>query len=96
MEGKPKTYARLLTNSQQNNDGGKTQDIHQIAGQIKKNHGGKTQDNTRVRILIFFQNLTLGLFCFPPPRSEYFFSNIDNQNIFLGKKPYPLPPPIQV
>ena len=28
---------------------------------------------------------------FPPPKSEYFFSNIGNQNIFLEKKPYPLP-----
>ena len=27
---------------------------------------------------------------FPPPKSEYFFSNIENQNIFfLGKKHYP-------
>ena len=24
---------------------------------------------------------------FPPPKSEYFFSNIGNQNIFLEKKP---------
>ena len=24
--------------------------------------------------------------CFPPPKSEYFFSNIGNQNIFLEKK----------
>ena len=38
-------------------------------------------DNTRVRILNFFQNLTLDymtktlnqIFFFPPPKSEYFF-----------------------
>ena len=28
---------------------------------------------------------------FPPPKSEYFFSNIGNQNIFFRKKPYPPP-----
>ena len=44
MEGKPKTYARLLTNSQQNNDGGKTQDIRQTADQAKKNINEKDQD----------------------------------------------------
>ena len=27
---------------------------------------------------------------FPPPKSEYFFSNIGNQNIFLEKKHNPL------
>ena len=51
---------------------------------------------TQVRIFIFLlQNLTLGymtnyliqiIFFFPPPKSEYFFSNIGNQNIFLEKK----------
>ena len=32
---------------------------------------------------------------FPPPKSEYFFSNIGNQNIFFRKKNHtpPLPPP---
>jgi hypothetical protein len=30
-------------------------------------------------------------FFFPPPKSEYFFSNIENQNIFLEKKPYTPP-----
>ena len=50
---------------------------------------------------ICFQNLTLGymtktlnqIIFFPPPKSEYFFSNIGNQNIFLGKKHNP---PFQV
>ena len=47
------------------------------------------------QIAIFFpQNITLGymtktlnqiIFLFPPPKSEYFFSNIGNQNIFLEK-----------
>ena len=44
MKGKPKTYDRLLTNSQQNNAGGKTQDIRQIPGQVQNNYRGKTQD----------------------------------------------------
>jgi hypothetical protein len=30
---------------------------------------------------------------FPPPKSEYFFSNIENQNIFLEKKTMPPLPP---
>ena len=30
-------------------------------------------------------------FFFPPPKSEYFFSNIGNQNIFLEKKHSPPP-----
>ena len=54
-------------------------------------------DNTRVSILIFFQNSTLGymtntlnqIIFFPPPKSEYFFSNIGNQNIFLVKNHNP-------
>jgi len=29
---------------------------------------------------------TLNQIFFPPPKSEYFFSNIGNQNIFLEKK----------
>ena len=49
----------------------------------------------------FFQNLTLGYmtktepdyYFFPPPKSEYFFSNIGNQNIFFRKKTYPPLPP---
>ena len=62
-------------------------------------------DNTIIRIFIlfvaqsakFFQYLTLDymtktlnqIFFFPPPKSEYFFSNIGNQNIFLEKKHSP-------
>ena len=33
---------------------------------------------------------------FPPPKSEYFFSNIGNQNIFLEKNHSPSPPPLEV
>ena len=53
-------------------------------------------DNTRVRILIFFQNLTLGymtktlnqiFFFFAPPKLEYFFRK---------KKTYPPPPPFKL
>jgi hypothetical protein len=49
-------------------------------------------DNTRVRILIFFQNSTLGymtktlnqiIVFFLHQNQNYFFSNIGNQNIFL-------------
>ena len=62
-------------------------------------------DNTRVRIFIIFVAQTakffpvfnlrlydknwIKLFCFPPPKSEYFFSNIGNQNIFIEKKHSP-------
>ena len=50
-------------------------------------------DNTRVRIN-FFPEFNIRLydknsesnFLFPPPKSEYFFSNIGNRNIFLEKK----------
>ena len=42
-------------------------------------------DNTRVRILIFFQNLTLG-YMTKTLNQIIFFSNIGNQNIFLEKK----------
>ena len=61
-------------------------------------------DNTRVRILIFFQNFTLGymtktlnqiIFFFLHRNQNIFFSNIGNQNIFLEKKHTP-PPPLQV
>jgi hypothetical protein len=31
---------------------------------------------------------------YSPPKSEYFFSNIGNQNIFFRKKPPPPPPPL--
>ena len=49
-------------------------------------------DNTRVRIN-FFPEFNIRLydknsesnFLFPPPKSEYFFSNIGNRNIFLEK-----------
>jgi hypothetical protein len=57
-------------------------------------------DNTRVRILIFFQNSTLGymtktlnqiIFFFLHQNQNIFFSNNGNQNIFLEKpKPKPL------
>jgi hypothetical protein len=48
-------------------------------------------DNTRVRILIFFQNLTLDymtktlnqIIFFPPPKSEYFFSATLGIRIFF-------------
>jgi hypothetical protein len=54
-------------------------------------------DNTRVRIFIFFRNLTLGymtktlnqiIFC-PPPKSEYFFQqHWESEYFFLEKKTY--------
>ena len=52
----------------------------------------------RVKCEIFFQDLTLGymtktlnhIFFFPPRKSEYFFSNIGNQNISLEKPIVPL------
>jgi hypothetical protein len=60
----------------------------------------KISDNTRVRIFIFFQNLTLGymtktlnqiIFFFLHQNQNIFFSNIGNQNIFL-EKTHNLPP----
>jgi hypothetical protein len=59
-------------------------------------------DNTRVRIFILFvaiffpefnirlydKNYESDYFFFPPSKSEYFFSNIGNQNICLENKPY--------
>ena len=50
----------------------------------------------------FFQEFNIRLydknsesdFFFPPPKSEYFFSNIGNQNIFLEKKHSP--PPLEL
>ena len=48
--------------------------------------------------IFFYQKLTLGymsktqnhiIFFSPPPKSEYFFSNIGNQNIFFRKKTQP-------
>ena len=54
---------------------------------------------SRAKREFFFRNLTLRLYdknsesdFFPPPKSEYFFSNIGNQNIFLEKKNIPPPP----
>ena len=49
---------------------------------------------SRKALSFFFQNITLGymtktlnqVIFFPPPKSEYFFSNIGNQNIFFRKK----------
>ena len=61
---------------------------------LEKNHNPPFKLNGRsLRILFFFQNLTVGymtktlkiIFFIPPPKSEYFYSNIENQNIFLGK-----------
>jgi hypothetical protein len=55
-------------------------------------------DNTRIRIFIFFQNLTLGymtktlnqiIFFFLHQNQNIFFSNIGNQNIFLEKNHNP-------
>jgi hypothetical protein len=34
--------------------------------------------------MLYYKNSESGFF-FPPPKSEYFFSNIVNQNIFLEK-----------
>jgi hypothetical protein len=71
-------------------------------------------DNTRVRIFflsreagIFFPEFNIRLyvknsesdyFLFLPPKSEYFFSNIGNQNIFFRKKTKQktITPPLQV
>ena len=68
-------------------------------------------DNTSVRIfffvaqsanffiqystLLYDKNSESDYFFFPPPKSEYFSSNIGNQNIFLEKKHNP-PSPLQV
>ena len=43
-------------------------------------------DNTRVRIFIFFQNLTSNYFFFPPPNSEYFFQQHWESEYFFRKK----------
>ena len=51
----------------------------------------------RAKREIFFQSLTLGYMTktlnqisfFPPPKSEYFFRNIGNRNVFLEKKNIP-------
>ena len=45
-------------------------------------------------IRLYDKNSELDYFFFPPPKSEYFFSNIGNQNIFLEKNHNP--PPFQV
>jgi hypothetical protein len=55
---------------------------------------------TRVRIFfppefnirLYDKNSESDYFFFPPPKSEYFFSNSGNQNIFLEKNITPLPP----
>ena len=50
-------------------------------------------DNTRVRILIFFHNLTLGYMTKTPPKSEYFFQqHWESEYFFLEKKTYNPPP----
>ena len=40
-------------------------------------------------IRLYDKNSELDYFFFPPPKSEYFFSNIGNQNIFLEKNHNP-------
>ena len=45
-------------------------------------------------IRLYDKNSETDYIFFPPPKSEYFFSNIGNQNIFLEKKH--TPPPFQV
>jgi hypothetical protein len=45
-------------------------------------------------IRLYDENSESDYFFLPPPKSEYFFSNIGNQNIFLEKKHNP--PPLQV
>ena len=40
-------------------------------------------------IRLYDKNSESDYFLFPPPKSEYFFSNIGNQNIFLEKNHYP-------
>ena len=47
-------------------------------------------DNTRVRIFIF---LSIRLFFFPPPKSEYFFSVTLGIRIFFLEKKHTPPPP---
>ena len=39
-----------------------------------------------VNFRLYDKNSESGYFSFLPPKSEYFFSNIGNQNIFLEKK----------
>jgi hypothetical protein len=34
---------------------------------------------------LYVKNSESGYFFFPPPKSEYFFSNIENQNVFFRK-----------
>ena len=62
-----------------------------------------SSDNTRVRLFIFFQNLTLDfmtktlnqiIYFFLHQNQNIFFNNIGNQNIFLEKKH--TSPPFQV
>ena len=44
-------------------------------------------DNTIVfNIRLYDKNSESDYFLIPPPKSEYFFSNIGNQNIFLEKQ----------
>ena len=40
-------------------------------------------------IRLYDKNSELDYLFFPPPKTEYFFSNIGNQNIFLEKKHSP-------
>ena len=59
-------------------------------------------DNTRVRIFFFFvahkydKNSESDFFFFLNQNQNIFFSNIGNQNIFLEKKTYTPPLPLQV
>ena len=70
-------------------------DLNKVVATFEKHTFLSQTDLTRTGIIsnsFFPQNLTLGymtktlnqiIFFFPPPKSEYFFSNIGNQNIFL-------------
>ena len=59
--------------------------------------GGGYVDFFRTQSAIFFPEFNIRLYdknsesdyFFPPPKSEYFFSNIGNQNIFLEKNHSP-------
>ena len=68
-----------------------------FVAQNKYSNSRVVRKQISVRNNFFPQNLTLGymtkslnqIIFFPPPKSEYFFSNIGNQNIVLEKDQTP-------
>jgi hypothetical protein len=64
-----------------------TDDCNQLQKDLDKLVNWASEWQMKFNASRCYKNSELDYFFFPPPKPEYFFSNIGNQNICLEKKP---------